>query len=140
VKKVLELLDKEKFQNKGKEKELKNPTVVNTTKPVANQPTKVLRVLVKLSENVSLKDLQKFMPPMHEYSTDLVKDKSCLLSNKNHAKLEIKEDEILLKEFKESLKSESKKDMITDKCADKVSSGHELEVGETSLGHHFHQS
>jgi hypothetical protein len=49
------------------------------------------------------------------------------LSNKKNAKLEKQEDEILLKEFEESLDSKSKEDMIIVKCIDQVFSDHELE-------------
>lgn len=70
---------------------------------------------------------------MDECSTDLVEEMSCLLSNKRHAKLEIQEDELLLKGCKEIMESKLKEVMITDKCVDKVPSGHELEVWKPAL-------
>jgi hypothetical protein len=54
---------------------------------------------------------------------NLVKDKSCLLSDKKHAKLG----------------SKSKEDMITNKCADKVSLGHELELWKPALATIFNE-
>jgi hypothetical protein len=84
------------------------------------------RVQIKFSKDwtdVSLKDLQSSCHLYMSTQLNLVKDKSCLLSDKKHAKLG----------------SKSKEDMITNKCADKVSLGHELELWKPALATIFNE-
>ena len=89
------MLDKEKFQDKGKEPKF-SIVATEAAKPAANQPREIPQVPAKLLNGCtifSLKDLSKSFRPMHEYSIDFVKRISCLVTNIGHVELKIHADE-----------------------------------------------
>jgi hypothetical protein len=134
VKKVLKLLDKEKFQNKDKEGEVKIPVVVIDHKTSRYQPAKMPRVPINLSKDCTdVSSLQKFLQSMYEYSTDLVKDKSCSLSDKKNFQVGDARRWVLIKGIQGKLGVRIKGRYDMEKCVYKVSLGHELEVWKPAL-------